>query len=526
MNLLEQKIREFACQQSQKIAVQGDNITLDYQGLVTEIETLSSIPGFLSAQKYHSYAIIMDNHPAWAVLDLALMFNKQCAVPLPKFFSIEQLKHSLIDSQVEHLIIDESQLTSQLIKQLDQVILGHESLQIAGKKLSWYRLDKTLSHLKSDNPPVAKITYTSGTTDKPKGVLLSEDTIITKVVSLASASEANENDIALSILPLSTLLENIGGLYVPLFCGATVTLLSPQRIGISGSSQIDPQKILHTIQNYKPTAFIIIPQLLQLLIKAVQDGHKLPDSIRFIAMGGAPVSRHLLDIASQLEIPVFEGYGLSEAASVVAVNNPSTNRLGSVGKVLDSHQLKISEEGEIYVKNHLFSGYLGQKGSVPEAFYSTGDIGKLDDEGFLYITGRKKNIINTSYGRNISPEWIEKELEAIPQIAQCLVYGHGKPYLVALLVLRDVVETGSGSDKQSLDSLNAESIPAALKKLNAQLPDYARVIDFIVTDKPFNIQNNQLTGTGRPRRAVIYQAYQDRLEQCYAQVNDMNGETM
>jgi len=524
LNLLEQKIRNLACKKTQKVAIKSDTISLDYQNLLLEIETTCSNLGLSASSsntshpqyQQKSFAFIIDNHPAWAVLDLALLFKKQCAVPLPKFFSIEQLKHALEDSKVEFLILDESETNTQLVQALEAKIMSRESLYIAQKRLNFYHLKKPTRPSKFSkgdwlNPnelSAVKITYTSGTTDRPKGVVLSEDVIMSKVVSLASASEASENDISLAILPLSTLLENIAGLYVLLYCGATVTLLAPESIGLSGSSQVNQQQLFATIEKYQPTAFIIIPQLLLLLIKMISKGYQLPDSIRFIAMGGAPISRQLLDRAQQLKIPVFEGYGLSEAASVVAVNNPSNNRTGSVGKVLNTHQIQVKpdkegNEGEILIKDHLFNGYLGQQKTDPEKFYATGDIGKLDDDGFLYITGRKKNIINTAYGRNISPEWIEKELEAIPKIAQCLVYGHGKPYLIALLVLRDA------------QSKSQELIRESLTQLNAQLPDYARVNDFILISDPFSIQNKQLTGTGRPRRAVIYQTYHDQLEQCY-----------
>ncbi len=512
MNSLEQKIREYASIKKPPVAIQGDRVSFDYQQLIIEIEKLS-LRLDISNQSVSTFAVIMDNHPAWAILDLVLLFKQQCTIPLPKFFTIEQLKHALIDSNVDNIVFDQSQFNVELINLLEgpllnKKLLSKETIKIAEKQFNWYRFEKKSTGSDSINnwtESIVKITYTSGTTDKPKGVLLSEQTIISKVIALTEASEAGKNDRTLSILPLSTLLENIGGLYVPLYSGATVIILPPEQIGLSGSSQINQQQLLETIQSYRPTAFIIIPQFLLLFIKKLSEGKRLPDSIRYIAMGGAPVSINLLKLARQFNLPVFEGYGLSEAASVVSVNNSEHHRLGSVGKVLNYHQVEMSDEGEIFVKNALFSGYLGkshQPGkSLQEKFYATGDIGHLDDDGFLYITGRKKNIINTSYGRNISPEWIEKELEAIPYIAQCLVYGHAKPYLVAILVLRT--------------QATAHTIKESINKLNASLPDYARVMDYILADSPFTLQNKQLTGTGRPRRDVIYQVYQDQLEQCY-----------
>ena len=541
MNLLLKKIHETAVKRPQKIAIQGNDVSLDYVTLIKEIKSASAAlkltPELTEDDAQQTFALLLDNHPAWAVLDLTLFFNEQCTVPLPGFFSIEQLKHALLDSQAEHLILDHSDINTQLIHELSDMIYSQETINIAGKRLSLLCLKKPLVLLENGllenvlsekktacNEKIVKITYTSGTTDKPKGVLLSEEAIVTKIVSLSIACEVNEDDVSLSILPLSTLLENIGGLYVPLYCGATCVLLSPDTIGLSGSSQINQDRLLSSIQNYKPTAFIIIPQLLLLFVNAISKGYQLPDSIRFIAMGGAPVSRTILDLAKQLNIPVYEGYGLSEAISVVAVNNPTENRIGSVGKVLPTHQVKISNEGEVLVKDELFSGYLGQYTNNKNKFYATGDIGHLDKDDFLYITGRKKNVINTSFGRNISPEWIEKELEAIPLIAQCVVYGHAKPYLVAIIVLRAVSGTETHSELQK-----------SLDKLNAQLPDYARVVDFILADEPFSVQNKQLTGTGRPRRMVIYQAYERQLEQYYKLLslnkngfidNTINGELL
>ncbi|WP_198262702.1 AMP-binding protein [sulfur-oxidizing endosymbiont of Gigantopelta aegis] len=505
MNALEQRICDYAEQNPHKLAIQGDNINLDYASLWHEIQQLSSRLELLSNASPYTFAVLLDNDPAWAVLDLALFFNQQCSVPLPKFFSMEQLKHALTDSQAQYLILDRSNFNTQLIEELSDDIIEQTDIVVAEKELLCLHLKRAnandgFAQTSSENP--VKITYTSGTTDKPKGVLLSEQAILSKVAALAIASEANENDIALSILPLSTLLENIGGLYVTLYCGASVILLAPASIGLTGSSQIDAQQLLKSIQQYQPTAFIIIPQLLLLLVNAISNGFKLPSAMRFIAMGGAPISEKVLAMAGQLQIPVFEGYGLSEAVSVVAVNNPSHHKSGSVGRVLEANQVKISDTGEVLVKGDLFNGYLGQAARNDDNYYATGDLGYFDEDNYLFINGRKKNIINTSFGRNISPEWVEKELEAIPQIAQCLVYGHAKPNLVAILVLREI--------SNDLSQLEAE-----IKQLNAHLPDYARIGQFIIADSPFTVANEQLTGTGRPRRELIYNIYQQQLEQCY-----------
>ncbi len=514
MNILQQKINYFANESPQKKAIQGDDFTLSYEKLINEVDAVASKIGLLTKNEKHNrtqtYAIFMDNHPAWAIIDLALLFNQYCSVPLPKFFSSKQLKHALIDSNASYIILDESERSTEFISELKAVILAKQNFIIAQKKVYLLHLNMT-SHneCKGTSPnrllaDAAKITYTSGTTDKPKGVLLSEKVIMSKVDALVTATEFTNKDISLTILPLSTLLENIGGLYVPLCCGASVTILTPESIGLSGSSKVNQEQLLNIITDYKPSTFIIIPQFLLLIVNAISNGYQLPGTVRFIAMGGAPISMKLLELALQLKIPVFEGYGLSEATSVIAVNNSKFNCLGSVGKVLNSHQVKISPQGEILVKGQLFSAYLGQKKRSDEDYYATGDLGYFDDQGFLYITGRIRNVINSSFGRNISPEWIEKELETIPLIAQCVIFGHGKPSIVAVLTLRVKLDNGI-----------KEQIDIQINVINKDLPDYARVRDFILADELFSVDNSLLTGMGRPRRGNIYKVYHSQIEQCY-----------
>jgi len=493
MNLLEQKIKDHAHQFPTAIAVQGESLNLSYAELYHEITA------FIPQLQAHRIGLLMENHPAWAIVDLAICFSQKCAVPIPSFFSDAQFVHTLKDAELELLITDQAEK----ITLLDIPVTKQIQLNLVDKTIHLFFIE---SSVKTNHSFAGKITYTSGTTGNPKGVMLDNPSICDKVSSLAKACLATSSDKALSLLPLSTLLENIGGLYVPLFCGATATLISAKKTGITGSSQVDAPQLLKTITTVQPSAFIIIPQLLLLLIKAVQGGFVLPSSLRFIALGGAPISQLLLNLAATLHIPVFEGYGLSEACSVLTLNNPEQNRIGSVGKLLNNHQLRIADDGEILIKGRLFRGYLGHQQYQPHNFYATGDLGRLDHDGFLYINGRKKNVIVSSYGRNISPEWIEKELEAHPGIAQALVYGDAKPFLVAIIMPRSVTS-------------NMDKIDLIIEQINQGLPDYASIKEFIIAEQPFSLANHQLTGTGRPIRNVIYEHYQTQISPIYTAVS-------
>lgn len=217
-------------------------------------------------------------------------------------------------------------------------------------------------------------------------------------------------------------------------------------------------------------------------------------TLKFLAVGGSKSSPQLIASARQCGFPVYEGYGLSECASVVSLNTPENDKIGSVGKVLPHIEL-IEQDGEIIIENPAFLGYLGEQHS---GVFQTGDLGHLDEDGYLTIDGRKKNILITSYGRNISPEWIESQLLLCPEIMQAVVYGDSEPFLSAY-----IVPMSSGADLET-----------AIARTNAALPEYAHIKNFSPVP-PFTVVDGTLTGTGRPKREVILSKYQTQKEKDY-----------
>jgi len=185
----------------------------------------------------------------------------------------------------------------------------------------------------------------------------------------------------------------------------------------------------------------------------------------------------------------------------VAVNSADDCKPGSVGKPLPHVELIVAEDGEILVRGSLFSGYLGDAAEGGGELLPTGDIGYLDDDGFLYLSGRKKHIFITAFGRNVSPEWVERELSVEPAIAQCCVFGEARPFNVAVIVAR-----------QGVDS---EMVERAVAAANARLPDYARVSIWLAAEEPFSVINGLWTGTGRPRRQHIFKAYTEQINRLY-----------
>jgi long-subunit acyl-CoA synthetase (AMP-forming) len=479
MSVLLDALTRHARQTPQRRAVTGSHTSLNWQELADAVDRLAA-----SLRGTRTLATLLVNAPAWVVADLAALRAAVMHVPLPGFFSDDQLQHALQNAGVDTVITDAPDRISALV-----TVHDCETLQIAGRQYSRLRLQPAA--LQAQSATAAKVTYTSGTTGAPRGVCLSPEAIETVAGALARASHASVSDRAMAVLPLSILLENIGTVYVPILSGAEMLIPDPSETGVDGSSRVDPARLATALQHYRPTALIVPPGLLRLLTGLARR-RVLPDSLRFIAVGGAPAGSALLEEAADCGLPVYQGYGLSEAGSVVAVNTPEHNRHGSVGRLLPHVHAVISTSGEILVQGSTFSGYLGEPAREPEDFLATGDTGYFDADGYLYVTGRMRERIITAFGRNVSPEWVEAELLAHPCIAQAAVIGNGHSGLLAVLV-------PGGTD--------ATGLPAAVAATNARLPDYAQIIAWLPATAPFTRAAGELTAGGSPHRDVIERHY-------------------
>jgi long-subunit acyl-CoA synthetase (AMP-forming) len=423
-------------------------------------------------------------------------------IPLPGFFTDDQIRHALLDAHIETVITDNPD-RMQSILQAKKVI----SLEIAGKQCA--QLFYSTAGADRKYSSTVKVTYTSGTTGEPRGVQLSLRAIEAVAGSLTEAASASREDRALVLLPLSILLENIGSVYAPVIAGAEINVPDAEDLGLNGSSRIDTAVFSDLLNRVKPTTMILPPQLLKLLV-ALAEQQLLPDSFRYIAVGGAPVGIALLDAARELELPVYQGYGLSEACSVVAVNTIESNYPGSVGKPLAHNKVRINSDGEIIITGEIFNGYLNEIHSNPEAELATGDLGYLDEEGYLYVTGRCRDRIITGFGRNISPEWVESELMSHPLIAQVAVFGNNMPYLVAILV----------PAVQNPADTKTENIDLAMREVNERLPDYARVGKYVIADSPFSVVSGELTASGSTCRSAIEQHYSLQIQSQLEEQNE------
>jgi long-subunit acyl-CoA synthetase (AMP-forming) len=421
-------------------------------------------------------------------------------VPLPPFFTREQIAHALADSGADALLAD-----PRLLAQRDLDCGALEPFAALGGELAFARLRANPA---AEMPlGTAKISYTSGTTGKPKGVCLTQTSMDTVADALRHAVAELDITRHLCVLPLATLLENIGGLYSPLMNGSEIVVPGAVETGLAGAARFDAAALLRCLERYRPESIILVPELLAALVAALERGAPRPVSLKLVAVGGGRVSPALLSRADRLELPVYEGYGLTECASVVALNTPAARRIGSVGRPLPHVDLTIDARGEIHVGGAAVSGYVGGD-HVPQRF-ATGDLGYLDAEGFLHVNGRRKNLFITSFGRNVSPEWVEAELTEEASIAQAAVFGEARPWNVAVVV------PAPGAQRAD--------VQAAIDAANRRLPDYARIGNWIAAEEPFMPSNGQSTTNGRNRRATIWNRYRGRLDALYDNLLDLTG---
>jgi long-chain acyl-CoA synthetase len=440
-------------------------------------------------------AIVADNGIPWALADLALHLAGTPCIPTPGYFTASQRRHSLDDAGVDAVLCDVP----------DQVLALSPDWRVAGKAPG---SGLTLLRRPGFPPPAAslpagttKITYTSGSTATAKGVCLGREHLETVATALAQETREIAIERHLCVLPLATLLENVGGIYAPLLTGARVMLRGLGTLGFSHGA-LDAGRLIRCIDESRPSSLILVPELLKALVVAAERGWPVPASLRFLAVGGASVAPELLQRAAAVGLPVFEGYGLSECASVVCLNTPSAQRCGSVGRALPHVRVTLDSEGQILVSGPAMLGYLGDERCNDVKTYATGDRGEIDDEGYVYVRGRLRNVFISSFGRNVSPEWVERELVQDTRIGQALVAGEARPYPVAVL------SPGGANGGPA-------GIAEAVASANLRLPDYAQVRRWLVASEPFSVANGLLTANGRPRRARIMAEYGVRLEALY-----------
>jgi long-chain acyl-CoA synthetase len=513
--------------------------------------------------------LVSENRPEWLIADLGIMAAGAVTVPAYTTNTVRDHTHILGNSGAKAVIVSSQKLARNLIPAVlfsseCRHVIGIEDIRTGQAPGTvdfhhWSELvagEPDLSALKQrlksvNRDDLACIIYTSGTGGAPRGVMQHHGSILANLEGAADIISTDfgwDDEVFLSFLPASHAYEHTGGQHFPIGLGAQIYYAESL------------EKLAANIEEVRPTIMVVVPRLFEMLrariLKAIEggggfsrymlrralsigarkyEGRKTPldlpmDGIlsltlrkkvrgrfggRMKAMvsGGAPLNPEVGLFFQSLGLTFLQGYGQTEAGPVISCNRPAAGlRMDSVGPPVKGCEVRIAEDGEIMVRGELvMHGYWQNPDEtrrvlVDDGWLATGDVGHLDERGRIVITDRKKDLIVNDKGDNVSPQRVEGMLTLQPEIAQAMVHGDRRPYLVALLV----PEAEYANDPQLRQRLSK-----AVDKVNADLSVIERVRRFIVADEPFTTDNEQLTPSLKIRRHVIKKVYGEQLDALY-----------
>jgi len=571
-----------------RIQIDGKWRTHTYQEMSNIIRQIGRALLALGVQPGDRVGIFSQNRPEWTMADLAIFSIRAISVPIYATNTKHQAAYIIDETQMGviftgdqenfdkiHAIQKDSPSLKQIIAFDEKVTLQGEMSQHFSQFLA-SGADKTLDGeidarlAQAGSDELATIIYTSGTTGEPKGVMLTHDNLFHQFKAMQGQFHVGPGDRSLCFLPLSHVYERAWSFYV-FQCGAENNYLA------------NPKEVIEAMSAVKPTVMVSVPRLYEKIYATALHGleqgpalrkrlfnwaidvgrryqyqlkdagsagalltlqHKLADKLvlskvrdvvggpkNFFSAGGAPLSKDIEEFFFAVGLLVCEGYGLTETSPMVTFNTPKAFKFGTVGKPIIDCQVKIAEDGEILVKSpSVTQGYYNKPQATADAFcdgwFHTGDVGQFDEEGFLVITDRLKDLIITSGGKNIAPQKIETVYAKDHFIEQFIVIGDRFKFISALLVpnfaVLEAYAREQGIPFRSYEELVAkDEIYAFYKERLAsrseELANYEQVKVFTLLPKPFTQETGEITPSQKMKRRVIMKNYAEQIAAMYAE---------
>ncbi len=577
-----------------KVRRAGLYLGITYRQLWETIRRLTHGMAAIGLQPGDRIAIFSANRPEWPISDLAIMALRGVTVPLHTNSTDPQLQYILKDAGVRAVFVENQrhvkrfQAIQESVPSLEFIIpfdltrqdastpYSYRDLNALGEKHRKKHPDFFQKNLDAIHPrEMCSIVYTSGTSGEPKGVMLHHQGFLTDIINSEAVLKLETERTFLSVLPLSHLYERLAGHWMPFYRGATVAYAESLQTLLKNMMEVKPHFILGVPRLFEKIMGHIYrqartqnPLIRKLFFTAIEErlqwleaGHspykftwksKLYDSLVFrpirqrfggnielLISGGAPLSSHVLRFYQAIGMEMLEGYGMTETHLVITITPRFGARAGSCGKPLPGIEVTTAEDGEILVRGDtVMLGYYNKPDLTAEVidsdgWFHTGDVGKFDEAGYLYITDRKKNIIVTSGGKNIAPAPIENALKQSPYIEEVYITGHGKKFLAALivpdyeLVTQWLKKNGISppKDNQSLVTHPQviELIQNEIKRLTREFASYEKIKKFALLAEPFSVEKGELTPSLKIRRNVIEEKYRSLIDQLYAEENTQSA---
>jgi long-chain acyl-CoA synthetase len=539
----------------------------------------------LGMDKGDKLIILSENRPEWTMTDFACICQGGITVPVYTTLVPEQVKYIINDSDARFVVFSNTEMWSKLAVVRAELPLVKHFITFADKApegcLTMGQVIERGARIDRDEPVLfekiafslkpedeASIIYTSGTTGVPKGVILTHGNFVSNVTTAADLLEFTAKDTVLSFLPLSHVLERMVT-FAYIFKGCS----------IAHAESIDT--VARNLLEVRPHIMVSVPRVFEKMYAKIMDNvllssglkrkifyramnagkawgrrkiakqrigrwmrmkrklyHKLVYAkivektggrVRFFVSGGAPLSKDIAEFLYAAGLVIMEGYGLTETSPAITINTFENLRFGTVGKPMPGIEVKIAPDGEILTRGpHVMKGYYKKPAETAEVFegdwFKTGDIGVLDEDGFLAITDRKKDLIVTAGGKNIAPQPIENILKLNPYITSAVVIGDRRRFISALVVPNfEKLEEYANSSKIAFASraelVKNEQIVSFLRaeidRATPYLASYEKIKKIVVLDRDFEIEKDEMTPSQKIKRNVVEQKYRNLIEALY-----------
>ncbi|HYH52295.1 MAG TPA: long-chain fatty acid--CoA ligase [Acidimicrobiia bacterium] len=555
-----------------------------WEGYATDVRRAGAALAALGVQPGQSVCILGANRPEWVILDVGAMAAGAIPAGIYTTSSPGECAYILNHSEAPVLLVENEAQWQKIVSvrgelpHLRQVVMMKGAPRIDDPLvIGWDEflgrgdgsggvLDERLAALRPDT--VSTLIYTSGTTGRPKAVMLTQDNLAWTAGQAESLVGTSSNDRLLSYLPLSHIAEQMFTIHIAAMVGYPVYY----------AESID--KLLDNLLEVKPTVFFGVPRVWEkfhagvveklsenqgvkaklvaqagavgrrvvaqmnqgqragladaaqyalfekLVYKKVTEGLGLSEA-RLCVSGAAPISAEVLDFFAGFGLPIYEVYGQSEGSGPTSFNVPGRTKFGTVGPPFPGVEVKIASDGEIMVRGrNVFAGYAKDPEATAEVlsdgWLHTGDLGELDSDGYLVITGRKKDIIITAGGKNIAPKLLEGGLRNHPLVSEVVVVGDRRKYLCALVTL-DAEATGKFMAERNLFGSPAESaeiraeIEQAVSAVNSDVAQVEQIKKFTILPRELSIAEGELTPTLKVKRNMVTAHFQAEIEAMYSE---------
>ena len=566
----------------------GEYQYFTYAEMAEKIASLGQFLKNFGITKGSNVAILSANRFEWAISDYAIMSLGAATVPVYPTLPANQVEYIVKDCGASIVIVSDTLQLEKILeirKNLpaleyilmmdnanidnDDMIKDFQTL-LEGQKLPQKNyFEEAVSSITPED--LATIIYTSGTTGIPKGVMLTHKNFVSNIMGTLNNVAMHDTDLFLSVLPLSHVFERMAGHFLPVGVGASIAYAE------------DFTTLIDNLKEVKPTILICVPRFYEKVYAKVLDGvlasssakqkifnwameigkniaavresnkpitgklkwqndlatklvfHKfhavMGGRLRFFVSGGAPLSKEVAAFYVGSGFTLVEGYGLTETSPVIAVNKLENFKIGSVGLTVFNVECKIADDGEILVRGpQVTQGYFNNQEETRAAFdedgwFYTGDIGKLDEDGFLFITDRKKNLLVTAGGKNVAPQPIEMRLTKSPYISHALLIGDRRKYISALIVPdREILSMFADTHNIKYDSLDeVAASPEMAKVIEEQiisrtedLANYESIKKHVIISDELTVDNGYLTPKMELKRKKVMEKYTGKIDQMYS----------